>query len=168
MVQLGTINMIIKAYALIGFCVSAYALYVEISLENDPDFEPLCDLRKYVKCSPAFISPYAKGFGIVRYIFGENSAFNVPNGLTGMLFYVLSFILSCSDRHKIVNVHYYLAIMSNVSTFYLASVLVFIVRELCLVCLTTYFINAISLLCVSSKRRQLLSLSTDHKSCKAD
>ncbi|KAF0753309.1 vitamin K epoxide reductase complex subunit 1-like protein 1 [Aphis craccivora] len=57
MVQLCTINRIIKAYALVGFCVATYALYVEISLENDPDFEPLCDLRKYVKCSPAFISP---------------------------------------------------------------------------------------------------------------
>lgn len=57
MVQLGTVNRIIKAYALIGFCVSAYALYVEISLENDPDFKPLCDLREYVKCSSAFISP---------------------------------------------------------------------------------------------------------------
>ncbi|XP_025200235.1 vitamin K epoxide reductase complex subunit 1-like protein 1 [Melanaphis sacchari] len=111
---------------------------------------------------------YAKGFGIVRYIFGENSAINVPNGLTGMLFYILSFMLSCSDRHKIVKVHYYLAIMSNISTFYLASVLMFIVRELCLVCLITYFINAISLLCVSSKQRKLLSLSTHHKPCKAD
>ncbi|KAL5241530.1 hypothetical protein ACI65C_008940 [Semiaphis heraclei] len=168
MVQLGTVNRIIKAYALIGFCVSAYALYVEISLENDPDFKPLCDLREYVKCSSAFISPYAKGFGIIRYIFGEDSTFNVPNGLTGMLFYTLSFALSCSDRDNVVNIHYYLAIASNVSTIYLASVLVFVVQELCLVCLTTYFINAISLLCVSSKRRQLLLLSTHHKPCKGD
>lgn len=43
-----------------------------------------------------YVYRYAKGFGIVRYIFGEDSAFNVPNGLTGMLFYILSFMLSAS------------------------------------------------------------------------
>jgi len=41
-----------------------------------------------------YVYRYAKGFGIIRYIFGEDSTFNVPNGLTGMLFYTLSFALS--------------------------------------------------------------------------
>ncbi|XP_025424887.1 vitamin K epoxide reductase complex subunit 1-like protein 1 isoform X2 [Sipha flava] len=93
MVELSTINMIIKIYALAGFCVAAYAFYAETSLENDPDFKPLCDIRDYVNCSPAFQSPYAKGFGIVGYVFGEDVFFNVPNGLVGMIFYTVSFLL---------------------------------------------------------------------------
>lgn len=37
---------------------------------------------------------YAKGFGIVGYLFGDNFIFNVPNGLVGMVYYATSFILS--------------------------------------------------------------------------
>jgi len=55
--ELRTVNRTIKASAIVGFCVALYALYVELSLENDPNFKPLCDLREYVKCSPAFVSP---------------------------------------------------------------------------------------------------------------
>lgn len=47
----------VKACSLAGFCVAVYALNVELSLENDPSYEPSCDLRRYVRCSPAFVSP---------------------------------------------------------------------------------------------------------------
>lgn len=52
-----TIDRMIKAYAVAGFLVASYALYVEVSLERDPDYRPMCDLRDYVRCSPAFASP---------------------------------------------------------------------------------------------------------------
>lgn len=42
---------------------------------------------------------YAKGFGIVRHVFGEDSVLNVANGLAGMVFYAVSLALSTSRRY---------------------------------------------------------------------
>ncbi|XP_050432635.1 vitamin K epoxide reductase complex subunit 1-like protein 1 [Adelges cooleyi] len=146
-------NGLTKLCALVGFCLSMYALYVEVSLENNPIYKPFCDVKEYVKCSSAFLSPYAKGFGIIRYVFGKDTLLNVPNGLTGMVYYALMFALSSSDNRRALDALYYLAIVSNLMTVYLACILVFVIRELCLVCVTTYLVNGLNLLCVLAKQK---------------
>jgi len=36
---------------------------------------------------------YSKGFGMVRYLLGEEHILNLPNCVTGLVFYTLQFIL---------------------------------------------------------------------------
>jgi len=36
---------------------------------------------------------YSRGFGVVRYLLGEEHLLNVPNCVTGIVFYTLQFIL---------------------------------------------------------------------------
>ncbi|VVC43295.1 Vitamin K epoxide reductase [Cinara cedri] len=106
---------------------------------------------------------YAKGFGIVGHLFGDDFFLNVPNGLVGMLYYAITFVLSFTDDRWAVTAHYYLTIASNLSSFYLAFVLALIIRELCLVCLATYLINAASVVCVVAKLRRIKSRHSPQK-----
>jgi uncharacterized membrane protein len=48
----------IRALGLAGFFVSAYALYVETQLENDPMYVPSCNTR-WGSCAAVFTSSYA-------------------------------------------------------------------------------------------------------------
>jgi len=45
---------------------------------------------------------YSKGFGVVRYLLGEEHVLNVPNCVTGLVFYTLQFILG---KHRIATCH---------------------------------------------------------------
>ncbi|XP_050519886.1 vitamin K epoxide reductase complex subunit 1-like protein 1 [Daktulosphaira vitifoliae] len=156
MVKLDRFNRLTKICSLIGFCISTYALYVEISLEKYPKFKPYCNVMKHINCSPAFTSRFAKGFGVFGYLLGNDSIINVPNGLVGMFYYIIFFLLGFSNNQSYVNMQYYLAILSNIMNFYLAYILIIIIKELCLVCVTTYLVNILSFLIVSIKRKTLI------------
>lgn len=44
------------ALSLVGFALSAYALYVEISKANDPSYTAMCDIAARISCSLVFTS----------------------------------------------------------------------------------------------------------------
>ena len=47
------------------------------------------DISEHISCSKVFTSKYGKGFGIVGPLLGEESPFNVANGLNGIFFYII-------------------------------------------------------------------------------
>jgi uncharacterized membrane protein len=73
----------------IGALLSLYSFYVEMSAEADENYEAMCDINEYVSCTKVFTSPYGRGMGLVAPFMGEDSIFNVPNGLLGFVFYAI-------------------------------------------------------------------------------
>ncbi|KAG9267407.1 vitamin K epoxide reductase complex subunit 1-like protein 1 [Astyanax mexicanus] len=136
----------------LGLLLSVYALHVELSKEHDPKYRAMCDLAESVSCSKVFTSRWGRGFGLVQIVTGEDSILNQPNSLLGIVFYSLQLglgqMLSGSAAHALV-------IMSWVSvagSIYLASILVFILGDFCVVCVSTYIVN-FALLYTNLKRQ---------------
>jgi hypothetical protein len=80
--------------SLIALVVSVYSVYVhqqiEKATEDDEEYEPICDINQYFKCSEALSSPYAKGFGL-DFLPQE---LRIPNGIYGVVFYSIMVLLS--------------------------------------------------------------------------
>lgn len=47
--------------SLVGVALSAYAVYVGTKLEEDENYEAVCDISEYVSCSKVFKSEYVIG-----------------------------------------------------------------------------------------------------------
>ena len=127
------VHEILKAVAVIGFLLSLYALHVENKARKTKGkYKALCDINDIVSCSSTLTSKYSTIFGI-------------SNSYLGILFYTLIFILTFFDVKYI----FYLAILSGMVTVYLAYLLYFKLRKICLVCNSLYVVN-IFLLIISA------------------
>ncbi len=111
--------------SLVGLILSIYAFYTGKKLEKNKKHKALCDIHDKASCTKAFSSEYGKMFG-------------VSNSLAGIGFYILIIILSFLNYHKIV---FYLAVVSMPIIIYLAYVLFFKLKNLCIVCTAIYLIN---------------------------
>ncbi|KAJ8245862.1 hypothetical protein GJAV_G00261110 [Gymnothorax javanicus] len=141
-----------------GLALSVYALHVEVSRERDPEYRAMCDLAESVSCSKVFTSRWGRGFGLVELFVPKDSALNQPNSLLGIIFYTLQLALghSASSRAAL-----FLVVSSWVSvagSLCLASVLVFVLGDFCVVCVSTYVVN-FALLFVNIKRKRGLEKS---------
>ena len=56
---------------LAGVALSAYALYVEFKMAEDPEYRALCDVDEKISCTKVLNSTYARGFGLVNKVVGE-------------------------------------------------------------------------------------------------
>ncbi|XP_052868147.1 vitamin K epoxide reductase complex subunit 1 [Anopheles cruzii] len=129
----------------VGFVLSLYTSYVEVRAEHDRSYRAMCDISERISCTKVFTSSYGRGFGIVGKLLGQQSPLNVPNGFYGIFYYFLVAVLSFSDQLRIARINSWLILASNGVSLYLAYLLYFVLQDLCLVCLTTYAINLISL-----------------------
>lgn len=136
----------------LGLGLSIYSYYVEIRLEIEDDFTAMCDINEHMSCSKVFKSPYAKGFGF----FPEDSIFYVPNSMFGIPFYCLIMFLAFSPSLTIAKFVLTSTLLSNCLTPYLAYLLYFVLQDVCVVCVTIYIVNALSLF-VSYKKVMLLT-----------
>uniref|UniRef100_A0A915I9U4 vitamin-K-epoxide reductase (warfarin-sensitive) n=1 Tax=Romanomermis culicivorax TaxID=13658 RepID=A0A915I9U4_ROMCU len=136
----------INVMAILGFCTSAYALYVELKSDEDEQYKPLCDLHEKISCSKAFMSKWGRGYGIIGPILGENHPVNLRNPIPGMMFYVLIITLAFFQNIVCAKALKLLVIISNFASIYLALILYFGVESLCVVCVTIYVINFVLLL----------------------
>jgi len=141
--------------ATIGFILSAYSIYVEHKVEHKDDtpdgeeYHALCDIEAIsASCSAVFSLPEGKMlsfFGIVP----EGSALDVPNGVLGMLFYTYIFLRYIMGKDKLsggISVLFTPVINLVISSLAIASSAflgrkLYILRELCVVCLSTHIIN---------------------------
>ncbi|XP_072523660.1 vitamin K epoxide reductase complex subunit 1 [Salminus brasiliensis] len=139
----------------LGLLLSVYALHVELSREHDPKYRAMCDLAESVSCSKVFTSRWGRGFGLVQFVTGKDSALNQPNSLLGIVFYSLQLglgqMVSGSAAHVLVLTSW----VSVAGSIYLASILAFVLGDFCVVCVSTYIIN-IALLYTNLKRRMAL------------
>ncbi|TSK14507.1 Vitamin K epoxide reductase complex subunit 1-like protein 1 [Bagarius yarrelli] len=136
----------------LGLILSVYALHVELSRESDPDYRAMCDLAESVSCSKVFTSRWGRGFGLVQLFAEKDSILNQPNSVLGIIFYTLQLGLGQMMSSTAAT---YLVMGSWVSvagSIYLASILVFVLGDFCMVCVSTYIIN-FALLYTNLKRR---------------
>ncbi|XP_033748995.1 vitamin K epoxide reductase complex subunit 1-like [Pecten maximus] len=146
-----------------GILLSLYAYYVETSAEKDKSFKAMCDFSKSVSCSKVFTSRYGRGFGLLQYIIGHDSPLNQPNSVFGMMFYVLQIICASSVLPMLSKLQFVTGVMANCGSVYLAYILYFILEDFCVVCVSTYVINAFLLACAWIKWRRNGSLQKSKK-----
>ncbi|XP_056152891.1 vitamin K epoxide reductase complex subunit 1 [Lampris incognitus] len=145
-----------------GFVLSIYALHVELSRERDPDYRAMCDLAESVSCSKVFTSRWGRGFGLVQFFVGKDSVLNQPNSILGIIFYTLQLALGLSVSKRAAVFLVLSSWVSVAGSIYLASVLVLVLGDFCMVCVSTYVIN-FALLFTNLKRRRGLE-GAKHKS----
>ncbi|XP_072312157.1 vitamin K epoxide reductase complex subunit 1 [Eucyclogobius newberryi] len=139
----------------LGFILSIYALHVELSRESNPDYRAMCDLGQYVSCSKVFTSRWGRGFGLVQIFVGQDSPLNQPNSVLGIIFYTLQLGLGLSLSQRAAVVLVLASWVSVAGSLYLASILLFVLGDFCMVCVSTYAIN-FALLFTNLKRRRAL------------
>ncbi|XP_013145266.1 PREDICTED: vitamin K epoxide reductase complex subunit 1-like protein 1 [Papilio polytes] len=142
------INRGIIATALVGILVSTYALYVEMAAEARPGYQALCDLSEHASCTRVLTSEFSKGFGFVA----EDSTFEVPNCIYGIVFYCIIIYLSTFDNAAVVRLQQFLCLASVVSCVYLGYLLLFVLFDFCIVCVSTYIVNGMLLVFVNKKK----------------
>ncbi|XP_060719513.1 vitamin K epoxide reductase complex subunit 1-like [Tachysurus vachellii] len=153
-----SVNFLVERWVRVVFCVlglilSVYALHMELSRENDPNYTAMCDLADSVSCSKVFTSRLGRGFGLVQLFAEEDSILNQPKSLLGIIFYTLQLglgeMVSNTAAHFLVMASW----VSVAGSIYLAFILVFVLEDFCMVCVSTYIIN-FSLLYTNLQRRK--------------
>ncbi|XP_034940837.1 vitamin K epoxide reductase complex subunit 1-like protein 1 [Chelonus insularis] len=150
--KLHRVNAGIIVSCIVGLFLSYYAYIVETSKEQDPDYEAMCDISENISCTKVFMSEYGKGFGVIS----QNSIFYMPNSIYGLGFYGVIFFLSIFNNYGITFGVVSVACLSNISSIYLGWIL-YLLNDICVVCIGTYIVNAI-LLILNYRKLCILSL----------
>ncbi|XP_067100204.1 vitamin K epoxide reductase complex subunit 1 [Osmerus mordax] len=137
---------------IVGLVLSVYALHVEFSRERDPEYRAMCDLGDSVSCSKVFTSRWGRGFGLVQYFADKDSALNQPNSVLGIIFYTLQLALGQSGSARAAFLLVAASWVSVAGSLYLACILVFVLADFCMVCVSTYVVN-FALLYTNQRRR---------------
>ncbi|CAB1339884.1 unnamed protein product [Coregonus sp. 'balchen'] len=87
----------------------------------------MCNVSYSISCSKVFTSRWGRGFGLLGSIFGKDSAMNQPNSVYGIIFYVFQLLLGITVRGSL----------------YLGYILYFVLKDFCVICITTYALNFI-------------------------
>jgi vitamin-K-epoxide reductase (warfarin-sensitive) len=117
--------MIIELISLIGLLISIYGFYVQRKKNKNSSYKAVCDINNKFNCSNSLTGEYSKHFGI-------------PNTVYGMFFYTILFILSFLEFPLLI---FGLSTIAFLGSFYLAYILYFKVKDVCLVCNAIYLTN---------------------------
>ncbi|GBM71329.1 Vitamin K epoxide reductase complex subunit 1-like protein 1 [Araneus ventricosus] len=134
-------------FCIAGLLLSIYAYHVEVKKEKDENYTAMCDISEHMSCTAAFSSKYGKGFGILEHIVGKESILNQPNSVFGLVFYLIFMPLGEIPNLTVSKIMIGLAVLSNLCSVYLAYILMFILYDFCVVCVTTYAVNFFLLIC---------------------
>ncbi|CAF3257740.1 unnamed protein product [Rotaria sp. Silwood2] len=127
---------------IIGLIASVYTFYVKKQHEKNPKYRALCDLGPNASCTRVLTSKYGTGFGITDALFGKNSKMNASNGILGTIFYTLQIIFGLIPIPLFSKFALLSSILACLGSLYLACILAFVLKDLCIVCVATYIINA--------------------------
>ncbi|CAH1802308.1 unnamed protein product [Owenia fusiformis] len=127
---------------ILGIILSIYAYYVEFNKERDPMFRAMCDYNGYVSCSKVFTSRWGRGFGLLEYVVDKDHWLNQPNSIFGLTFYVFQIMLG--ENHTVSGsiVQLVFSCIANLGSIYLGCILYFILQDFCIICVSTYIVNA--------------------------
>ncbi|KAJ8959651.1 hypothetical protein NQ318_021839 [Aromia moschata] len=156
-ISLSKVNSWLTLSCLVGLGLSLYAYAVELQVEMNENYQPICDINPHVSCSKAFKSDYGKGFGI----FGKDSKLHKPNSLFGLMFYSMIATLAQSNARFIVLFSLVLIAISNLLSLYFAYILYFILYDLCIVCVSIYVVNVVNLILIQLKMKALKAMEED-------
>ncbi|XP_010085314.1 PREDICTED: vitamin K epoxide reductase complex subunit 1-like protein 1, partial [Pterocles gutturalis] len=96
-----------------------------------------------------------RGLGLVEVALGRDSVANVPNGALGVAFYLLQGLLGSFPGRAASAALLGTAVASLVASLWLAGVLAFGLRDICVICVTTYILNALLFLLACRRWRGL-------------
>ncbi|XP_055939527.1 vitamin K epoxide reductase complex subunit 1-like [Argiope bruennichi] len=130
-----------------GLLLSIYAYHVEVKKEEDANYTAMCDISEHMSCTAAFSSQYGKGFGFMEHIVGKDSILNQPNSVYGIIFYLIFMPLAEIPNLTLSKIMILLAVLSNICSIYLAYILIYILYDFCIVCVSTYIVNFVLLIC---------------------
>lgn len=120
----------ILVLAILGFCISVYAYFVESKMKADASYHPACDINDRISCSKALQSQYA-------------NLFFISNSLMAMGYYLAVAFLSYMGLHTLLMIATSLGVIASLGLAYL---LYFKIKSICLVCTSLYIINVLLLL----------------------
>ncbi len=115
--------------AAIGFCIAAYAYWLDRKIKYQPNYKPVCDINDFVSCTKPIKSSYS-------------NIFFVSNALVGMSFYGVVISLALLNATKLL---FIASLGACIASFFLAYLLFFKIKSLCLLCTSLYLINAVLL-----------------------
>lgn len=121
------LSLIILSFA--GFCIALYTYATEIRVAQDPTFRPACDISNHISCTKPMKSPYA-------------NIFFFSNAIVAILFYALMFAVAMLGSSTLALIG---AIAGSAASCYLAYLLYFKVKSLCILCTSLYIINFLML-----------------------
>ncbi|KAM7398459.1 hypothetical protein PAMA_006391 [Pampus argenteus] len=128
---------------LLGILLSLYAFHVEREKAQDPSYKAMCDVSSSISCSKVFSSRWGRGFGLLGSIFGNDSALNQPNSVYGIGFYAFQLLLGMTVSAMAALILMTTSILSVVGSLYLGYILYFVLKDFCIICITTYALNFI-------------------------
>ncbi|XP_004076650.2 vitamin K epoxide reductase complex subunit 1-like protein 1 [Oryzias latipes] len=128
---------------LLGILLSLYAFHVEREKARDPNYKAVCDVSSSISCSKVFTSRWGRGFGLLGSIFGNDSALNQPNSVYGIVFYAFQLLLGMTVSAMAALFLMTTSILSVVGSLYLGYILYFVLKDFCVICITTYVLNFI-------------------------
>lgn len=118
--------------AVVGLVASIWAAYVHYHLLYDPHYTSLCDVNATVSCSTV----YQSRFSTVR---------GVPVAIFGAIWFAVAGLLSIggltardSVRESVPGYLFVLSTVALAAILYLAYASFFLIKAVCLLCLTTY------------------------------
>ncbi|XP_050965659.1 vitamin K epoxide reductase complex subunit 1-like protein 1 [Labeo rohita] len=126
-----------------GILISLYAFHVEREKTRDANYRAMCDLSSSISCSKVFTSRWGRGFGLLGTIFGNDSAVNQPNSVYGILFYIFQLLLGLTASAMAALILMTTSIASVMGSLYLGYILYFVLKDFCVICVTTYALNFI-------------------------
>nr|UVZ36618.1 Vitamin K epoxide reductase complex subunit 1 [Rattus tiomanicus] len=130
------------ALCLAGLALSLYALHVKAARARNEDYRALCDVGTAISCSRVFSSRWGRGLGLVEHVLRADSILNKSNIIFGCMFYTLQLLLGCLRGRWASILLILSSLVSVAGSLYLAWILFFVLYDFCIVCITTYAINA--------------------------
>ncbi|KAK6297736.1 hypothetical protein J4Q44_G00323190 [Coregonus suidteri] len=103
----------------------------------------MCNVSYSISCSKVFTSRWGRGFGLLGSIFGKDSAMNQPNSVYGIVFYVFQLLLGITVSAMTALILMMTSILSVRGSLYLGYILYFVLKDFCVICITTYALNFI-------------------------
>nr|CCC89528.1 unnamed protein product [Trypanosoma congolense IL3000] len=140
-----TVSVLLPFLIMANLLLSTYAYYVELRVarahRGGENYQAYCDVGAF-SCTRVFTSEY----GSITQFVGLPA---VSNALLGVVFYLLELIL-CRNLFLML----WLAAFSCVFSLLLFLILVFVLRDLCLVCCSMYIVNVVTYAIVLWSKRQ--------------
>mmetsp|Transcript_18613 Transcript_18613/g.43349 ORF Transcript_18613/g.43349 Transcript_18613/m.43349 type:complete len:167 (+) Transcript_18613:96-596(+) len=133
----------------LGMALNIYTIHVETKIHQVPGYVAACDIASWSSCSKVFSSSWAhilSHWGLVE----KGSPLDLSLPQLGILYQLLLLCYPVARRKSKLAPALYLGIGcgSIGFTVYLACVLKFVLKEFCIICATTYVINASCFSCI--------------------
>jgi len=127
-----------------GIVLSTFAVYIEHMKAIDANYEAVCDLGVKVSCSKVFASAQGK---ILSYwgLVPKGSPLDLPNAVFGACFYIAILAMELVFNRSSVfgtTLMFFASLVGAVFSAYLAYILMFDLKDLCLICTATYICTA--------------------------